>query len=176
LNPEMHGLPIFPALPGDIAETVKYSESKWNTQHGPDGRKRSLYIYQQRTMTMPFMQVFDSLVCDESRPRRRTSVTPLQALSLYNGDFINGEIRHFASRVKTETGDNPDHQLRHSFNSPLAGLQPWKKQATLRRFANGWQRPPTSPRESLPCSFQRKRVYIHSCGIFYETSAFLNSA
>ena len=53
LNPEQYGLPIFPPLPGDLEERVKYSESKWNTQTGPESRKRSLYIYQQRTLTMP---------------------------------------------------------------------------------------------------------------------------
>lgn len=99
LNPEQFGLPIFPPLPGDVAETVKYDNSKWDTQRGPEGRKRSLYIYQQRTLTMPLMQTFDSLVCEETRPRRRTSVTPLQALAMYNGDFVNEEAKHFAERV-----------------------------------------------------------------------------
>ena len=53
LNNELYGLPIFPPLPGDIAETVKYSENKWDTQVGHEGRKRSIYIYQPRTLNMP---------------------------------------------------------------------------------------------------------------------------
>ncbi|NBP73204.1 MAG: DUF1553 domain-containing protein, partial [Alphaproteobacteria bacterium] len=61
LNPERHGLPIFPPLPDGIEERVKYSNSKWATTHGPEARKRSLYIYQQRTLTMPFLQAFDGL-------------------------------------------------------------------------------------------------------------------
>ena len=51
--------------------------------HGPEARKRSLYIYQQRTLTMPFLQAFDGLVCEDSMPRRALSVTPLQALEMY---------------------------------------------------------------------------------------------
>jgi hypothetical protein len=120
LNPEQFGLPIFPPLPGDIEERVKYSESKWNTQLGPEGRKRSIYIYQQRTLTMPFLQVFDSLVCDESRPRRRHSVTPLQALAMYNGDFVSGEARHFAERLKAEAGDDTAAQIELAFRIALA--------------------------------------------------------
>lgn len=115
LNSEQYGLPIFPPLPGDMAETVKYSESKWDTQHGPEGRKRSIYIYQQRTLTMPLMQTFDALVCDESRPRRRSSVTPLQALALYNGEFVNEEATHFAARVKTVAGDDVPQQITTAF-------------------------------------------------------------
>ncbi len=52
LNPEHYGLPIFPPLPDDIEERVKYTNTKWDTQHGPDGRKRSIYIYQQRTLSL----------------------------------------------------------------------------------------------------------------------------
>ena len=114
LNPELYGLPIFPPLPGDIAETVKYSENKWDTQLDQAGRKRSIYIYQQRTLNMPFMQAFDSTVCDESRPRRRTSVTPLQALSLFNGDFVNEEAAALARRIQREAGGSVQEKVRLS--------------------------------------------------------------
>ena len=119
LNTEQFGLPIFPPLPGDVAEAVKYSESKWDTQYGVEGRRRSIYIYQQRTLTMPFMQTFDSLVCDESRPRRRTSVTPLQALAMYNGEFVNEEAKHFASRLRAEAGEQPARQIDLAFQISL---------------------------------------------------------
>ena len=115
LHLEAFGLPIFPPLPDDIGERVKYSNSKWDTQYGPEGRKRSIYIYQQRTLMMPFLQTFDSLVCDESRPRRRASVTALQALALYNGDFPNKETVQFAARVRKEAGDDPRRQIERAF-------------------------------------------------------------
>lgn len=115
LNKEVFGLPIFPALPADIAERVKYGQSKWGTQAGPESRKRSIYIYQQRTLSMPLMQVFDSLVCDESRPRRQHSVTPLQALAMYNGDFTNSEAQHFAARVAGEAGVDCAKRVNHAF-------------------------------------------------------------
>ena len=122
LNPEQSGLPIFPPLPGDVAATVKWNSSKWDTQYGPEGRKRSLYIYQQRTLTMPLMQTFDSLVCEETRPRRRASVTPLQALAMYNGDFVNEEARFFAKRVRSLCSDS-EQQLEVAFELAL-GRQP----------------------------------------------------
>ena len=120
LNPEQYGLPIFPPLPGDIAERVKYSNSKWDTQHGPEGRKRSIYIYQQRTLMMPLLQTFDAIVCDESRPRRAGSVTPLQALAMYNGEFVNEEAGHFAERLVREAGPELGDQVQHAFELALA--------------------------------------------------------
>lgn len=119
LNREQFGLPIFPPLPGDLADTVKYSESKWDTQYGAEGRKRSIYIYQQRTLTMPFLQTFDALVCDQSRARRRASVTPLQALAIYNGDFVNEEAKHFAARVQQVAGDDAQRQIKVAFETAL---------------------------------------------------------
>ena len=119
LNPEQFGLPIFPPLPDEIDQTVKYTQSKWNTQYGPEGRKRSIYVYQQRTLTMPFMQVFDALVCDESRPRRRSSVTPLQVLAMYNGEFVNDEAGHFAQRVQTAAGPQAAAQISYAFQLAL---------------------------------------------------------
>jgi hypothetical protein len=120
LNPQHHGLPIFPPLPGDIADRVKYTDSKWDTQHGPEGRKRSIYIYQQRTLMMPLLQTFDAIVCDESRPRRATSVTPLQALAMYNGEFVNQEAGHFAGRVVREAGPELVDQVQRAFELALA--------------------------------------------------------
>ena len=124
LNPEQYGLPIFPPLPDDIEQRVKYSQNKWDTQYGLEGRKRSIYVYQQRTLTMPFMQVFDALVCDESRPKRRHSVTPLQALAMYNGRLVNEEAHYFADRVLENVGADADAtaQIELAFQIALGRL------------------------------------------------------
>ena len=122
LNDKKYGLPIFPPLPGDVAEAVKYSDSKWDTQHGPEGRRRSIYIYQQRTLTMPLMQTFDALVCDESRPRRRSSVTPLQALAMLNGNFINEEAEYFARRVSQSRMGDLAQQVDGAFEIALGRM------------------------------------------------------
>ena len=135
LNPEMFGLPIFPPLPGDISQVVKYDNSKWATDHGPEGRKRSIYIYQQRTLSMPFMQTFDGLVCEDTMPRRQTSVTPLQALAMYNGDFVNEEAQHFAKRVAAEAGDDPEERIGLAFAIAFGRAPEAEEIAELRPYA-----------------------------------------
>lgn len=122
LNEEKYGLPIFPPLPGDLAETVKFTNSKWSTQEGSEGRRRSIYIYQQRTLTMPLLQSFDALVCDESRPRRTASVTPLQALAMLNGDFVNEEAEQFASRIEQTDEHDVAKQVDNAFEIALGRL------------------------------------------------------
>lgn len=115
LNPEQFGLPIFPPLPDGVEEAVKWDSSKWSTQHGPEGRKRSIYIYQQRSLSMPLMQTFDATVCDASRDVRQNSVTPLQALAMYNGAFVAEEARYFAERVQQHTGTSQRAQIELAF-------------------------------------------------------------
>ncbi len=119
LNPESFGLPIFPPLPEGLAESVKWNESKWANQTGPEGRKRSIYIYQQRSLTMPMMQTFDAVVCDASRDRRQHSVTPLQALAMYNGGFVSEEARQFAARLRQQAGNSPEAQIDMAFRIAL---------------------------------------------------------
>ena len=119
LNPEMYGLPIFPVLPDGIEDSVKYSKSKWATTYGAESRKRSIYIYQQRTLTMPFMQNFDSLVCEDTVPTRQLSVTPLQALAMYNGLLVNEEAEHFAERIAREAKPDPGSRITMAYQLAL---------------------------------------------------------
>ena len=120
LNEEHFGPPIFPPLPDQIEESVKYNESKWATQYGEEGRKRSIYIYQQRTLSMPMLQVFDGTVCDQSRPQRQSSTTPLQSLSMYNGPLLNTEVTFMVDRILAlDTPDLPS-QIQASFEMLLA--------------------------------------------------------
>lgn len=159
LNPEQFGLPIFPPLPGDLADRVKYTESKWDTQHGPEGRKRSIYIYQQRTLTMPLMQTFDALVCDESRPRRRSSVTPLQSLAMYNGEFVNEEASHFAARVRKAVGDQESRQLEMAFRLALGRAPTSAETTTMIKLRSAYE----TPEEWL----------IGLCRVLYNTNEFI---
>ena len=136
LNPEMYGLPIFPALPDGIEERVKYSKSKWATDTGPESRKRSIYIYQQRTLTMPFMQNFDSLVCEDTVPTRQKSVTPLQSLAMYNGRLVNEEAVHFAKRLIEEAPSDSSSRLDLAFQLALGRLPSPEERSSLEGFTS----------------------------------------
>lgn len=139
LNEEHFGLPIFPPLPNNIAERVKYTDSKWDTQYGPDGRKRSIYIYQQRTLNMPFLQTFDAVVCDESRPRRQHSVTPLQILAMYNSEFVSQEAEYFAQRVRDQAGSGLAEQIALAFQIALCRSPRRSEQEQLQALAAATQ-------------------------------------
>jgi hypothetical protein len=57
-------------------------------------------------MVVPLLEVLD--LCDSTRSIERRNVTsvPTQALTLFNGDFVNRQAEHLAARLEKEaTGD-----------------------------------------------------------------------
>ena len=159
LNSESFGLPIFPPLPDGIEDRVKYDNSKWATQYGEEGRRRSIYIYQQRTLNMPLLQTFDAPVCDESRPRRRASTTALQALAMYNGPLVTMEVEHFADRVLANTGREPKEQIAYAVRLALCRSATGVELQELSDYYATFE----NPREAM----------ISICRVLYNTSEFL---
>jgi hypothetical protein len=116
LNDQMGELPVFPPLPEDLAEAQKVQGfNTWETDRGPGGRQRSVYIFQRRSLNFPLLETFDASVPTTSCDRRRNSVTALQALSMYNGEFVTEESEHFARRVKQEAGPDFNDQIERAF-------------------------------------------------------------
>ena len=135
------GLPIFPPMPQEIeASEAIYNVGRWQTQRGHEGRRRSVYIYQQRSMNVPMLDTFDCGVPNSSSASRRTSVTPLQALVMYNGELVNDEAKHFAERLRREAGKDADSRIRHAFQLALARDPTQDELVRMRDFLS---RPPS---------------------------------
>ena len=84
LNPEMGGPSVFPPLPADLADFARYGRTgglMWEpNEKEEDARRRSVYIFQRRSLPLPMMAAFDASVFSESCERRSSTTTPLQAL------------------------------------------------------------------------------------------------
>ena len=120
LNGDSGGPPIFPPLPRGLDESQKVQGTNtWETMIGLQSRKRSVYIFQRRSLSMPLLETFDAPVPNASCARRETSISVLQALTMYDGEFVNEEARHFAERVKHESGITPVSWIRRAFQIAL---------------------------------------------------------
>ena len=122
LTPALGGPPVSPPLPAGLENELdsQYENNFWETSEGEEAHKRSLYVFQRRSLSLPLLQTFDAPALDASCDRRRTSVTPLQALSLYDGAFVNEESRHLAARVRELAGRDRASQIRHAFQLTLS--------------------------------------------------------
>ena len=123
LNMEMGGPSVFPPLPDDLADFARYGRGgglMWEpNEKESDARRRSVYIFQRRSLPLPMMAAFDAIVFSESCDRRSTTTTPLQALAMMNGYLVNEESEQLAARIIKEVGDGRATQIRRAFELVL---------------------------------------------------------
>ncbi|MBK5293928.1 MAG: DUF1553 domain-containing protein, partial [Acidobacteriia bacterium] len=123
LNEERGGPSVFPPLPDDLADFARYGRTgglMWEpNEKDEDALRRSVYIFQRRSLPLPMMAAFDASAFSESCDRRSSTTTPLQALSLLNGTLVHQEAEHLAARVRREAGSDPAAHLTHLFEIVL---------------------------------------------------------
>lgn len=100
LNPERGGPSIYPQVGDEVLATG--STHKWGNSPEDQQRRRTIYVFQRRSLMLPITEVFDGPDLVNTCPRRnRTTIAP-QALALFNGDFTWSEARRFATRIQSE--------------------------------------------------------------------------
>ncbi len=123
LNTERRGPSVFPPLPDEmkhLSRAARTGGSMWEpNERERDARRRSVYIFQRRSLPLPMMASFDAPVFNESCERRSVTTTPLQALSMMNGRLVNEEAAHLADRVKSEAGGGRADQVARLFEIVL---------------------------------------------------------
>ena len=123
LNLEMRGPSVFPPLPEDLADFARYGRTggiMWEPNESEaDARRRSIYIFQRRSLPLPMMAAFDATVFSESCERRSSTTSALQALSMMNGRLVHEEAERLADRIAAEAGDERSRQITRAFEIAL---------------------------------------------------------
>ena len=156
LNLERRGPSVFPPLPEDmkdLSRPARAGGSMWEPNESErDARRRSVYIFQRRSLPLPMMSSFDAPVFNESCERRSVTTTPLQALSMMNGRLVNEEATHLATRVASEAGGR-------------------RKDRVARLFEIALNRPPDQAEERQFVEFQGSLEAI--CRVILNSNEFL---
>jgi hypothetical protein len=124
LNPRLGGKPVrVPIEPEvyDLIFTEGERDGLWLlTPSEFEQHRRSLYLLNKRTVRLPMMTAFDQPDTMTSCPVRPVSTHALQALSLFNSDFMREESNRFAARLERECGRDREFQLRRAYRLALA--------------------------------------------------------
>jgi hypothetical protein len=86
----------------------------------PETWRRSVYIFQKRTIQVPMMELFDAPNGIVSCARRNRSTIATQALILMNNDFVLDQAKRFAARLEREAGDDRAAQVNLAFELALS--------------------------------------------------------
>jgi hypothetical protein len=120
------------------------------TEHERDGlwpvnpdknvqNRRSIYLYDKRSVRLPLLTAFDQPDAITSCPVRPVSTHALQALSLLNSEFMQEQSRTFAERlVKECRKDNRACEVKTAWQLALARTpSPAERTLAGRFFASG---------------------------------------
>jgi mono/diheme cytochrome c family protein len=83
-----------------------------------DTYRRSVYHQNARASRVDLMTDFDSPDCAMAAPRRATTTTPLQALTLMNHQFTMDMASHMAERVRNDADNQIGRAFELAFSRP----------------------------------------------------------
>ena len=134
LNPRVGGPSMYPEVPKEALAGSSDPDKIWKPFDEADASRRTVYAFLKRSFMVPMLEVLD--VCDttqSSDKRAVTSVAP-QALTLFNGEFVNRQSRHFADRLKREAGAKVEAQIQLAWRLALARPPKPEELAAMQRF------------------------------------------
>lgn len=99
-----------------------------------EASRRSIYAFIKRGLVVPVLETLDLADTVSSCPQRQVTTVAPQALSLFNGEFVNQRGKHFAARVEREAGDDPARQIALAWRLALCRKPSGTELAKMRAF------------------------------------------
>lgn len=135
LSAKIGGPSVFPPQPSGVTSEGTYGKLDWKPSVGEDRYRRSIYTFSKRTAPFAMLNTFDAPTGEFCVPRRESSNTPLQALSMLNDVLVTESARGFASVIVKNK--NPlDENLKLVFRSILTRFPTKEELSLIRKFYN----------------------------------------
>ena len=133
LSPKLGGPSVFPPQPAGVTSEGAYGLLNWTVSTGEDRYRRGMYTFAKRTAPYAMFGTFDAPSGEACVPRRETSNTPLQALTLLN-DVVFLEA---AQKLGDEFGTMPgsvDDRITLLFRRVLTRQPTAEERVVLKAF------------------------------------------
>ncbi len=131
------GPSVYPPLPADVAALSYANNFKWSTSQGEDRYRRGMYTFFKRTAPHPNLTTFDCPDANTTCVERRTSNTPLQALTTLNNECFVEAAQALARRALSEPAADDAQRLTRAARWCI-GRQPTAEElATLAELLSG---------------------------------------
>src|SRR5262245_9856998 len=99
-----------------------------------EASRRTIYAFIKRGLVIPMLEVLDLADTVSSCAQRQVTTVAPQALSLFNGEFVNEQAKHFASRLEREAGAEPRRQIELAYRLALCRPPTKTEMASLLDF------------------------------------------
>ena len=122
LNLKMGGRPVIPKLSKE-EYTVMWARNQWpEAMDEREHTRRSVYLYVKRTFPMPMLSTFDTPDSSMSCSRRDNTTVAPQALTLMNGDFMVGQAKQLAAKLRNAYPGSTAKQVETAWQRILGRL------------------------------------------------------
>lgn len=135
LNSERGGRGFFPHLAGEVLSGSSRPGSGWGVSDEQQQNRRSVYMFVKRTLSSPWLDLFDYNNLTQPIAERSVTTVAPQALMLLNDDFMLRQASALAARVRQESGDNLELQLARAFELAVQRAPTDSEQTALQQFA-----------------------------------------
>jgi len=134
LNRAMYGPSMYPQVAREALAGSSDPDQIWKPFDERQASRRTIYAFIKRSLVVPMLEVLD--VCDTTRSADKRLVTTVapQALTLFNGDFINQQARHFANRLVKEAGTDAGKQIELAYRLALCRPPTERERQVMLRF------------------------------------------
>lgn len=120
LNTQMHGPAVYLPIAKEVVEAHTDRGDAWRHSPPDQEKRRTIYAYLKRTLVVPMLELFDLCDINQTTERRVTTSIAPQALTLYNGQFVNEQAAAFAKRLQRDAGAEPEKQIDLAYRLALA--------------------------------------------------------
>ena len=177
LNRKMYGPSTYLYVPKEALDGHSDPGKIWKPFNETEASRRTVYAFIKRSMVVPMLEVLD--LCDSTRSSERRNVTsvPTQALTLFNGDFVNRQAKHLASRLQREAADKPNQQIERAWTLALCRPPRADELRIMQQFlTNETQavRDEAKKRnENLSETDARQRALVQMCRVIFNLNEFV---
>jgi hypothetical protein len=134
LNPKRFGPAMKPGIPKAALEANTDKEKVWQPSDEREASRRSIYAFIKRGLVIPMLETLDLADTVSSCPQRQVTTVAPQALSLFNGEFVNQQAQHFAARLKQEAGSDPEKKITLAWKLALCREPSHDEMAKMKAF------------------------------------------
>lgn len=173
LNTQMHGPAVYLPIAKEVVEAHTDKEGAWRSSPPDQERRRTIYAYLKRTLLVPMLEMFDLCDINQTTERRVTTSIAPQALTLYNGQFVNEQSAAFAQRLLREAGTEPQKQINLAYRLALARPPKPDELAAMSAFLSAEaaeqtkEHPANSPAES------QRLALVQLCRVIFNLNEFV---
>jgi hypothetical protein len=177
LNRDMYGPSMYPFISKAVKRGNYLLGNSWPEFDESDASRRTIYAFIKRTMVLPFFEVLD--FCDTVRSADQRSITTVapQALTLFNGEFVNRQSRHFAHRLAARAGPDLDRQIVLAYRLALGRSPHAREQARaldfLKAEAAHLSRQPAGDAAPVDTNRARHLALVQMCRVILNLNEFV---